>query len=60
MESRIHRRGVPGGRNGTRCVPYYYSTYANVPPGFWVQELFDLARNPYDRLGHFAQGSCRR
>ena len=56
MESRIHRRGVPGGRNGTRCVPYYYSTYANVPPGFWVQELFDLARNPYDRLGHFAQG----
>jgi len=31
-------------------------TYANVPPGFWVQELFDLARNPYDRLGHFAQG----
>lgn len=31
-------------------------TYANVPPGFWVQELFDLTRNPYDRLGHFAQG----
>ena len=31
-------------------------TYAEVPIGFWVQELFDLSRNPYDRLGHFAQG----
>ena len=31
-------------------------TYARVPAGFWVQELFDLSRNHYDRLGHFAQG----
>jgi putative membrane protein len=31
-------------------------TYANVPLGFWLQELFDFARNPYDRIGHFAQG----
>lgn len=31
-------------------------TYARVPAGFWVQEAFDLARNPYDKLGHFAQG----
>ena len=31
-------------------------TYARVPLGFWVQDLFHLARNPYDRLGHFAQG----
>lgn len=31
-------------------------TYARVPAGFWVQELLGLARNPYDRLGHFAQG----
>lgn len=31
-------------------------TYARVPVGFWVQDLFDLARNPYDRLGHLAQG----
>jgi putative membrane protein len=31
-------------------------TYANVPLGFWLQELFDLARNPYDRIGHVAQG----
>jgi putative membrane protein len=31
-------------------------TYARVPLGFWVQDAFHLARNPYDRLGHFAQG----
>ena len=31
-------------------------TYARVPIGFTVQEVFDLARNPYDRFGHFAQG----
>ena len=31
-------------------------TYARVPLGFWFQELFHLARNHYDRLGHFAQG----
>ncbi|WP_417776168.1 DUF2238 domain-containing protein [Stutzerimonas xanthomarina] len=31
-------------------------TYARVPPGFWVQEWFDLSRNPYDKLGHFIQG----
>jgi len=31
-------------------------TYAEVPLGFWVRDAFDLARNHYDRLGHFAQG----
>jgi putative membrane protein len=31
-------------------------TYARVPAGFVVQEWFDLARNPYDKLGHFVQG----
>jgi len=31
-------------------------TYARVPLGFWVQDLFDLSRNHYDRLGHVAQG----
>ena len=31
-------------------------TYARVPAGFWVQELFALSRNPYDKLGHFMQG----
>ena len=31
-------------------------TYARVPLGFWMQDLLGLARNDYDRLGHFAQG----
>lgn len=31
-------------------------TYARVPAGFWAQHAFDLARNPYDKLGHFMQG----
>lgn len=31
-------------------------SYARVPLGHWVQEQLDLARNPYDRLGHFLQG----
>ena len=31
-------------------------TYARVPIGFAVQDIFDLARNPYDRFGHFMQG----
>ncbi len=31
-------------------------TYALVPLGDWARELLDLARNPYDRVGHFAQG----
>lgn len=31
-------------------------TYARVPPGFWLQDLLDLSRNHYDRLGHFMQG----
>ena len=31
-------------------------TYARVPLGFWLQDWLQLARNPYDRIGHFAQG----
>jgi putative membrane protein len=31
-------------------------TYAQVPVGFWLQDALDLMRNPYDRIGHFAQG----
>lgn len=31
-------------------------SYARVPAGYWVQDWLHLARNPYDRLGHFAQG----
>ncbi len=33
-----------------------YYTYAKVPLGFWVENAFGLARNHYDRLGHFTQG----
>ena len=31
-------------------------TYAEVPLGDWVKDALGLARNDYDRLGHFAQG----
>src|SRR5258706_3724935 len=31
-------------------------TYARVPLGHWVQDALHLARNDFDRLGHFAQG----
>jgi putative membrane protein len=31
-------------------------TYAKVPIGFWAQDLWDLSRNHYDRIGHLAQG----
>jgi putative membrane protein len=31
-------------------------TYGEVPLGFWMRDAFGLARNHYDRIGHFAQG----
>ncbi|MFN8668009.1 MAG: DUF2238 domain-containing protein [Gemmatimonadaceae bacterium] len=31
-------------------------TYARVPLGFWMQEVLGTSRNPYDKIGHFAQG----
>lgn len=31
-------------------------TYARVPMGFWLQDWLSLERNPYDRIGHLAQG----
>jgi putative membrane protein len=31
-------------------------SYARVPLGFWLQDLLSLSRNPYDKIGHFAQG----
>ena len=31
-------------------------TYAEVPLGEWIQQLFDQSRNNYDKLGHLAQG----
>lgn len=37
------------------CVGGKY-TYALNPPFAWLQQVFDLQRNYYDRLGHFTQG----
>ena len=31
-------------------------TYARVPLGYWLQDVLNFARNPYDRIGHLAQG----
>ena len=31
-------------------------TYAETPFGFWLQDLFDLERNHYDRIVHFSFG----
>jgi len=31
-------------------------TYAEVPLFNWIRDNFHLARNDYDRVGHFAQG----
>ncbi len=44
---------------GVHCLILIYGgayTYALTPLGLWVQDVFDLARNHYDRVGHFAQG----
>jgi putative membrane protein len=31
-------------------------TYAKVPFGFWMKDVFDLSRNHFDRIVHFAFG----
>jgi putative membrane protein len=31
-------------------------TYAKVPLFNWIKDAFDLSRNHYDKVGHFAQG----
>jgi putative membrane protein len=31
-------------------------SYARVPLGFQIEQLLHLSRNPYDKIGHFAQG----
>lgn len=33
-----------------------HTTYAEMPLFNWLRDTFDLSRNYYDRLGHFAQG----
>jgi putative membrane protein len=37
------------------CVGGHY-TYAEVPLFDWIRDTFDLSRNNYDKVGHFAQG----
>jgi putative membrane protein len=44
------------GLHGLILIIGGHYTYAEVPPGFWVRDALELSRNPYDRLGHFAQG----
>lgn len=31
-------------------------SYARVPLGFYLEDVFNLGRNPYDKIGHFFQG----
>ncbi len=31
-------------------------TYAEVPFGFWLKDVWALSRNPFDRIAHFAYG----
>lgn len=31
-------------------------TYAEVPFGYWLQDLLGLSRNPFDRIAHLAYG----
>lgn len=31
-------------------------TYARTPLGDWLRDVLDLSRNPWDRVGHLAQG----
>jgi putative membrane protein len=40
------------------CLHVYGSkyTYAENPLGFWIQDTFSTARNPYDRIVHFSFG----
>jgi putative membrane protein len=37
------------------CIGAHY-TYSEVPLGFWVQDMFGLGRNHYDRAVHFSFG----
>ncbi|HJS54406.1 MAG TPA: DUF2238 domain-containing protein [Chitinophagaceae bacterium] len=40
------------------CLHVYGSkhTYAENPFGYWLQDVFDLSRNHYDRIVHFSFG----
>jgi putative membrane protein len=41
------------------CLVLIYGgaySYARAPMGFWLRDIFQFSRNPYDRIGHFMQG----
>lgn len=40
------------------CILIYggHTSYAQTPLGNWMRDALHLDRNPYDRLGHLAQG----
>lgn len=40
------------------CILVYggYYTYAKAPLGEWAKVTFDMSRNNYDKIGHFAFG----
>ena len=58
------RRGFPLSRLLLGLIALHMSilmvgghyTYAEVPAFDWLRDQFGLARNHYDRVGHFAQG----
>jgi putative membrane protein len=33
-----------------------HTGYAQTPVGFWLKDMLDLSRNPYDRIIHFGFG----
>lgn len=37
-------------------IGWWHYTYAEVPWFNWLRDTFELSRNYYDRVGHFAQG----
>lgn len=48
--------GLIAGFMALHAVGAHY-TYAEVPFGFWLKDLFSLSRNPFDRIVHFAYGA---
>ena len=42
--------------HGLILVVGAHYTYARVPLGFYLQDILGFDRNPYDRIGHLAQG----
>lgn len=60
----LTRRSIPLSRTSYCCCAAFLAlheigahfTYLRVPAGYWLQPVFGLVRNDYDRLAHFAFG----